>query len=174
MTLNEYQKQAQRTSSEGHDRILNGCMGLCGESGECMDILKKNTMQGHRLDRAKLAEELGDVMWYCAELASGLGMNLDDIANSNIKKLHARYPDGFSAERSINRTEGECNPEVVAHVKMNSEGEIEISGTQADIIVMYVCLKSALKDAGITDEMRKGAEEIWNRIHTDSDGICWQ
>ena len=106
MTLNEYQKKAQRTSSDGHDRILNGCMGLCGESGECMDILKKHMMQGHSLDREKLAEELGDVMWYYAELASGLGMDLDDIANSNLKKLDARYPDGFSAERSINRTEG--------------------------------------------------------------------
>jgi len=103
MTLNEYQNLAQRTSGAGHDRILNGCMGLCGESGECMDLLKKEMMQGHPLNKQRLSEELGDVLWYCAELATGLGMRLGDIAAENIAKLKDRYPDGFSTERSIHR-----------------------------------------------------------------------
>lgn len=104
MTFVEYQVLAQRTSlDDGHDRILNGCMGLCGESGECIDILKKNRMQYHQLDKQKLVEELGDVMWYCAELATGLGMALDDIARANIEKLRKRYPEGFTPERSIHR-----------------------------------------------------------------------
>ena len=103
MTLNEYQALAQRTSGPGHDRIVNGVMGMCGESGECIDIVKKSCMQGHPLNKQKLSEELGDVMWYCAELAAGLGMKLDDIALENIEKLRKRYPDGFDPERSIHR-----------------------------------------------------------------------
>ena len=106
MQMSEYQRQAQRTSPDDwHDRVLNGVMGLCGEAGECIDIVKKAMMQGHRMDTAKLIEELGDVMWYCAELASGLGVTLDEVACANIDKLRKRYPDGFSAEDSIRRVD---------------------------------------------------------------------
>lgn len=111
MTLNDYQQDAQRTSnSEGPeancmDKLLNGVMGLCGEAGECIDIVKKAMHQGHALDRERLAEELGDVLWYCAELATGLGMKLSEVAEMNIRKLEKRYPDGFDADRSRNREE---------------------------------------------------------------------
>lgn len=52
-----------------------------------------------------MVEELGDVLWYCAELAVGLGVTLEDVAAANIDKLRARYPQGFDAERSRNRDE---------------------------------------------------------------------
>ena len=52
-----------------------------------------------------MIEELGDVLWYCAELACGLGVTLEEVAMKNIGKLRRRYPEGFSAERSINREE---------------------------------------------------------------------
>ena len=105
MTFDEYQALAQRTSSTKTkpDKLLNGLMGLNGEPGECIDVLKKYYFQGHELDEEKLVDEISDVLWYCAELASGLEMSLDDIANHNINKLKKRYPDGFSAERSVNR-----------------------------------------------------------------------
>lgn len=111
MTLNEYQRLAQRTSNEEHDDFLtvylkkidNGILGLCGETGECADIWKKSRHQGHQLDREKLAKECGDVLWYVAELAAGLGLTLEEIAQQNIDKLKKRYPDGFAAERSIHR-----------------------------------------------------------------------
>lgn len=106
MTLNDYQVLAMRTSpNDGHSRIENGCMGLCGESGECIDILKKHLMQGHMFDAEKLAEELGDVLWYVAELATGLDMTLEAIARKNIEKLKNRYPEGFDPEKSIHRNE---------------------------------------------------------------------
>ena len=111
MTLNEYQRLAQRTSNEEHDefatiylkKIDNGILGLCGETGECADIWKKARHQGHQLDREKLIKEAGDVLWYVAELAAGLGVTLEEIASLNIEKLRSRYPDGFAAERSIHR-----------------------------------------------------------------------
>ena len=107
MTFNEYQKLAQRTSNSKFpfDKISNGCMGMCGEAGETIDILKKYEHQGHQLDVEKMIDEAGDVLWYIAELACGLGVTLEGIAMHNIEKLKKRYPEGFSAERSINREE---------------------------------------------------------------------
>ena len=103
MTFDEYQTNAQRTSPDGHARILNGVMGLNGKAGECIDIVKKAMFQGHELNREKLIYEGGDCLWYLAELATGLGIGLDEMAARNNAKLRARYPDGFDADKSINR-----------------------------------------------------------------------
>lgn len=105
MTLAEYQALAQRTSNAGKrsDKLENACLGLAGECGEACDIVKKALFQGHVLDRAGLIEEAGDVLWYLAELAAGLGVSLEDIAVQNVMKLRRRYPNGFDAGRSRNR-----------------------------------------------------------------------
>ena len=105
MELNEYQKLAQRTANDQtrSGKIENGCLGLAGEAGECCDLLKKYLFQGHELDEERMAEELGDVLWYCAELAAGLGLTLEEVARRNVEKLKRRYPEGFDAERSRNR-----------------------------------------------------------------------
>ena len=108
MTINEYQKLAMTTLNPAlseKDVLINGVMGLCGESGEAIDIVKKWLAQGHELDREKLAKELGDICWYLAETATALGYDLEDIMAANIEKLKKRYPEGFSSERSVNRTE---------------------------------------------------------------------
>jgi len=105
MDFNEYQKLAQRTSSTitASDKLENGLMGLNGESGEAIDVLKKYLFQGHELDRTKLKEELSDILWYMAETATGLNLELESVARYNIEKLKTRYPDGFDTEKSINR-----------------------------------------------------------------------
>ena len=75
MKIEEYQNLAMRTSPDGHDRILNGCMGLIGESGEIVDIVKKWKFQSGdhaELPVDKLIDECGDVLWYCAELTTGM------------------------------------------------------------------------------------------------------
>ena len=108
MTINEYQKLAMTTLNpelSQKDVLINGVMGLCGESGEAIDIVKKWLAQGHDLDKEKLAKELGDICWYLAETATALDLSLEDIMASNIKKLRKRYPEGFDAERSIHRCE---------------------------------------------------------------------
>jgi NTP pyrophosphatase (non-canonical NTP hydrolase) len=103
--MNDYQRLAQRTANANtiSGKIENGILGLCGETGEIADIWKKYLHQGHELDKEHMIEELGDVLWYCAELAAGLGVGLAEVAERNIEKLRRRYPNGFEAERSRER-----------------------------------------------------------------------
>ena len=106
MTANEYQKQAMTTLNPAlskKDILINGVMGLCGEAGEAIDIVKKHLHQGHALDKKKLAAELGDIAWYLAETAHALEIPLEDIFRSNIDKLKRRYPEGFDSDKSIHR-----------------------------------------------------------------------
>ena len=106
MTINEYQQLALRTLNpqlSEKDVLINGVMGLCGESGEVIDIVKKHLAQGHSLDKEKIAKELGDVAWYLAETAYAIGYQLEEILQMNIDKLKTRYPDGFDPEKSMNR-----------------------------------------------------------------------
>lgn len=106
MEINEYQRLAMTTRNPAlseKDVLINGVMGLCGEAGEAIDLVKKHLAQGHELDRARLASELGDVAWYLAETASAIGYSLEDVLLGNLEKLRRRYPEGFAAEKSLHR-----------------------------------------------------------------------
>lgn len=111
LSPNEYQQLALKTESHNYNcdnpRLLQGLMGLCGESGEALDIFKKYAFHGHWLDQVHLAKELGDVAWYLAISADALGYKLEDIFQMNVDKLQKRYPEGFSTENSMNRKEGD-------------------------------------------------------------------
>lgn len=106
MEINEYQKKAMEFLNpqlNEKDILINGVMGLCGESGEVIDIVKKHLAQGHELNKDKIIEELGDVFWYIAEVAYVLNVKLEDVFTLNIEKLSKRYKNGFSVSDSINR-----------------------------------------------------------------------
>lgn len=106
MDIDKYQKQAMSLINpklKKEDVLINGVMGLCGESGEAIDIVKKWFAQGHELDKEHLAKELGDIAWYLAETATALDINLSDVLKANIEKLQKRYPNGFDKEKSIYR-----------------------------------------------------------------------
>ena len=106
MTINEYQKLAMTTLNPALDKkdvLINGVMGLCGESGEVIDVVKKWLAQGHELNREKILAELGDVAWYLAEVAYALDTPLEEVLEGNINKLKKRYPEGFDTNKSINR-----------------------------------------------------------------------
>jgi NTP pyrophosphatase (non-canonical NTP hydrolase) len=107
MTINEYQLSAMRTA--GHmdplNMLMNGVMGLAGESGECVDLVKKHVFHGHDMDREHLAKELGDVAWYLAVTSKAIGYDLETILQMNVDKLWRRYPEGFDSTRSQNRKE---------------------------------------------------------------------
>ena len=107
MTINEYQTAALRTAQTEElthiELVMNAALGLCGESGEVADIVKKFRFQGHDLDFDHIAKELGDVAWYLAVGAYAIGFDLESIFRMNKEKLKARYPDGFSTDRSLHR-----------------------------------------------------------------------
>ena len=108
MEANEYQRLAMTTLNpelSRRDVLINSVMGLCGEAGEAIDIVKKWMAHGHELDREHLAKELGDIAWYLAEAATALDLSLDEILEANIEKLKKRYPQGFDSARSQNRKE---------------------------------------------------------------------
>lgn len=134
MTANDYQREALRTEApEGvytasgdvlrafllsrgqiaQDeitsimRLLEGLMGVNGEAGEAVDILKKVLFQGHTLDREHIALELGDICWYIALAADAIGYPLEEIMAMNLEKLRKRYPDGFAVNRSVERKEND-------------------------------------------------------------------
>lgn len=106
-TLDDYQDDAMRTAGaaldESHGLVLSA-LGLTGESGEFADLIKKHVYHGHELDRDKAAKEIGDVLWYVARAARAIGLSLEEVATRNVTKLRERYPEGFTNERSRNRT----------------------------------------------------------------------
>ena len=109
MNFKEYQIKALTTKgtyTDNMDQLINGVMGLNGECGEVIDIVKKYLYQGHQLDKDKIINELGDTLWYINLIANSLNMSLEDIAKYNIDKLQRRYPKGyFRKEDSVNRSE---------------------------------------------------------------------
>jgi len=110
MEVNEYQKQAMTTLNpelNKKDVLINSVMGLCGESGEAIDIVKKWLAQGHDLDKERLIKELGDIAWYLAEAATALDLPLEQIFQANIDKLKKRYPNGFEVKKSLARLKGD-------------------------------------------------------------------
>lgn len=123
MTGNEYQQLAMRTN-DGLNRLrledaianqgdilvsqlLNGALGLTGEAGEVSDLIKKGIFHEKGIDLEHLKKELGDCAWYLAMICDACGFTLDDVMQTNIDKLKARYPQGFDTFRANNRTEGD-------------------------------------------------------------------
>ena len=110
MQVNEYQKAAMATLNLALDKkdvLINSVMGLCGESGQAIDIVKKWLMQGHELDKEHLVRELGDVAWYLAEAATALDIPLEAVFQGNLDKLRQRFPNGFDTGASVNRKEND-------------------------------------------------------------------
>lgn len=106
MNPNDYQRAAMRTANKDlsqREMLLNGVLGLSGETGEVADHVKKAYYQGHDLDRDHLIEEVGDCLWYCCLTLTALDMSLEECMRRNIVKLYKRYPDGFDMMRSIFR-----------------------------------------------------------------------
>lgn len=104
--LDQYQADALRTWSSKEllrMRRLNALLGLCGESGELADAVKKWAFHGHPLPQGDVANELGDILWYVAVIAQEFNLSLADVATRNIAKLKERYPEGFSEADSLLR-----------------------------------------------------------------------
>lgn len=110
MTGNEYQILAMRTCNIPYDHredmLRHAVFGLSSEAGEVAGILQKQ-YQGHEFNKEHMIKELGDCAWMIAEACTSLGVSLDDVLQTNIDKLKARFPDGFDTEKSLHRVDGD-------------------------------------------------------------------
>lgn len=109
MTLNEYQVLASRTMDptlSDSDTEMHALHGMAGELGELHSIYQK-VYQGHEPDSLHKMKEVGDLLWFIAEYCTAHDWPLEIVAQMNIEKLKERYPDGFEAERSLHRKEGD-------------------------------------------------------------------
>lgn len=109
MTGNEYQKLASRTMNPEmmrKDVIQHALFGMASELGELQGLYQK-IFQGHKFDRTHAKKELGDLLWFVAEYCSAMGWDIEDVMRMNIEKLIERYPEGFEAEKSLKRKEGD-------------------------------------------------------------------
>lgn len=96
-----------RSDLSHREQMINAVMGLSGETGEVVDLVKKTLYQGHPLDINHLLEELGDVLYYITWIAILFDVDMSEILFDNMRKLNDRYPDGFDAARSVHREEYE-------------------------------------------------------------------
>jgi NTP pyrophosphatase (non-canonical NTP hydrolase) len=85
--------------------LIHAAMGLAGEAGEVLDLIKKVTINGHLLDVEKLVKELGDIEFYMERMRQILDISREIILNVNQTKLTNRYPAGYSDEASIRRAD---------------------------------------------------------------------
>ncbi len=83
--------------------LLNGALGLAGESGEVVDHVKKAVFHGHQIDGGYMIEELGDILWYIALICDAMNISLDYVMDRNIDKLERRYHGNFTTDKSVNR-----------------------------------------------------------------------
>lgn len=106
MDIKEYIKQAQRTTAELADRFtdeMHYTLGIVTEAGELADVYKKHIAYGRKMDYVNVSEEIGDLMWYVANLCRVLDIDFDKMLDTNIAKLRARYPEKFDEEHANNR-----------------------------------------------------------------------
>jgi NTP pyrophosphatase (non-canonical NTP hydrolase) len=115
MNPSEYQKLAQRTECDQKKsmerlveyssnlvaiRALHSIIGMSGEVGELSGAIEKWLYYGQELDLINVKEEIGDLMWYIAEMCNALGLDMGSLMEANIRKLRVRYPDKFSEEKA--------------------------------------------------------------------------
>ncbi len=111
MNLKQYQKLVHRTAgnmmNDDDKQIMNWGLGIAGEAGDVAGCIKETV--GHKNDQtAGTRENLGDTMWYIAEICNFYGWDLNEILEENIEKLKKRYPNGFEfgrAKRDGKRTD---------------------------------------------------------------------
>lgn len=109
MDFATYQKQSRATAVYPNigDNIIYPTLGLTGEAGEVAEKVKKiiRDRDGVMTDdtRAAIAGELGDVLWYVAQIATELGLSLDDVARGNVEKLSSRARRGVIGGSGDNR-----------------------------------------------------------------------
>lgn len=107
MTGNKYQRLAMRTCNIPYDNkaemLQHAVFGLTREAAGIM----QKVFQGHAFDKEHMKKEIGDCLWMIAEACTALDLEMEDVMQTNIDKLKARFPDGFEVEKSLHRKAGD-------------------------------------------------------------------
>jgi NTP pyrophosphatase (non-canonical NTP hydrolase) len=144
--------------------LLEGTLGMVDEAGEVAELVDRHVIQGKPVENFKemITKELGDVMWYIAETAKAVDVNLEDVAQANIKKLEARYPGGFTPESSIGREEEKAIKDdekelllwemkaMFESVLVDNAGIVSLQASENKIVAVQSCynkLKDMLEEA---------------------------
>lgn len=108
-TAERYQMEAARTinrSLSTQDQVRHAVLGMASEAGEIAGLFQKR-YQGHGIDEEHLKREIGDLLWFVAEMCTAHEWKLSDVMKTNVDKLRARFPDGFDADRDAHRAKGD-------------------------------------------------------------------
>ncbi len=107
MDIVEYTKEVHRTCDiqDRRELLTLAALGIAGEAGEVVDIIKKVLYHAHELDTLALCTEVGDLLWYITLLCETSGFTLENVMQTNVEKLRQRYPQGFDPQRSQQRQE---------------------------------------------------------------------
>ncbi len=135
MTLRDYQTKAVSTDQvpgTGRDNrgLLVPLLGLAGETGTLLTEYKKWLREGaaYQIFKERIAEDLGDILWYVANIASKEGLDLEEVAQENLKKLQARWLPGHESDTCYLRQFDEQFP---AHEQLPRHFRIEIAEVRA-------------------------------------------
>lgn len=100
---NNYEALSRINTDSGWLQLNHGAVGLCKEAGEVASIITSGLYYGKPLDRNKIKDELGDVLWFIALICEASGLSLEEVMKANVRKLLQRYPEKFTTEAYTNR-----------------------------------------------------------------------
>ena len=160
MTFDEYQAFAKEDWKPGCDEITFA-LGLGGETGEVLDIIKKARRDCVQVDTTHLAEEIGDVLWYVANLCTAYGFRLEEIAMQNRDKLMLRYGKALCYRRNGPHIE-QVDPSTGKHIRFVSRTQF----TQEELKLIDDAYKQRLQDARTAHKTKAIVED---KVYDDSE-----
>lgn len=110
-TINQYYKMTEEESAARYGRfiqnmeLVHASLGLAGEAGELVDLIKKSAAYGKALDNDKVLEEAGDVLHCLCRILTERGLTLEQAKEANLAKLAKRYPNGYSNQAAVSRSD---------------------------------------------------------------------
>ena len=147
MTLKEYQQFAAQgilPATLEREPIVGFALGLAGEAGEVVDDIKKRYYHGRTIDENHTLEELGDVMWYVANIATQMGASLEDIMVNNVEKLTKRYPQMYHKTVSVVCKCPKCDSTDISIVKNGPHFQAKCA--QCGAHIKFIAVKDIPKE----------------------------
>ncbi len=121
-------------------QMLHAALGMAGEVGEVIELVKKQLMYDKAFTKDAMVKELGDVLWYMSVMLRNIDSNFDEVMQTNIDKLKARYPDKFSKEAAVARADIGSKLRIgdeIIMLQSDAHGTDEAKGTVLTVTDVY-------------------------------------